>query len=1039
MQDVGIPWLTFLLSGFVLNKNCVVLLLRLLFYVLFIVVFIVPAVALPNIPEWVAAAGVAIIVFVILFLLYILNLVVDKSIEVDKGEEVVRTDQRPANIPRVLWDRRDYYVRHGINEDEVMFLIQRGYDPDVVFEFFHIIRNRNFTQAEETEIHVLRDKYLKCGDKVCCRLPFSRAQINALFPVSPGWSYIVLATILAGLMTFVVLEMVRDMGRARVWASMLSGAAIYSLLHPPETEPYSTTRGDVSTGLTRCYSLSVLGAVWRLSLILATDLETTTITYFGITFNWVKIHEVLDFVCKYGFYFFPFFLFGFIGHPVNMIWWSLEWFGRYLFGHSGSASIVHCIGQLLRSSVVAVLNGLTLFYWNNSWKSVVVVLLSYFLLQIPLVWRSELKYRLLRHFFAILGHTFLSGIAAVITKYTGISFYLVSIISAVFSCVFSLIWPYLTSYNIYPFVQLQIIPWNLKAVPVIQSLAITFCSAMIVSSLIMEEPNCPPWFVATVCVLTINRALMEPHIFATSMILLAVGMKAEMIGLQSSLALFIAMTLARKVWSILPMIDYWLRERCLGVFSDQLDADPEYAWLAYLMAVYYRIPFVDRCVSFVPFLWSLVTGAPMNSPNLNTFFQLPASPRANAFWEVNNGQAVDVGIAFRVRLTEHPLETPVYASLTKALCNSLGDLIGSGKLGIVDNNDIFLFVTDEMACFVHIISHDAHAVHFQLRGLEYRNETACHRMELSDVREAAEMNCFERRAMAIVTNWQLRRLDVSLDMYSVSSSDIGTAIVYITSQDSYAWSKYAFAYVVCHTSCNLNTLLEHVPDCNHCGTTCEALYLMGFECNDEILIEKLDSLWHTISDILYSNQSRLNLDQLISLFNERPLDTEDAWLWSNEEILSKIVYPTAREIVLVNAMASMQLLPDLEAQDEIRPCFDELHDEYMCQSMLSAEFYNAFVRKSHSLVSVANRDSTCKLLFFRTTSTNWTVYSLNREFVRSYWSSEAQSQLFYGVNDSERASIQHDSAKLHNLIIQSCNFPIGYCAFISPVCTSYHM
>ena len=1036
MSDVEIPWLTFLLSGFVLNKNCVILLLRLFFYVLFIVVFIVPAVALPNIPEWVAAAGVAIIVFVILFLLYILNLVVDKSIEVHKGEEVIRTDQRPAHIPRSLWDRRGYYLRHGITEDEVVTLIQRGYEPDVVFDYFHIIRNRDFPQVEETEVRVIRDKYLKCGDKVCCRLPFSRAQINALFPVSPGLSYIVMATILAGLMTFVVMELVRDMGRARVWASMLSGAAIYSLLHPPETEPYSTTRGDVSTGLTRCYSLAVLGAVWRLSLILATELETTTIKYFDITFNWVRIHEALDFVCKYGFYFFPFFLFGFIGHPVNMIWWCLEWLGRYLFGHSGSGSIVHCMGQLLRSSVVAALNGLTLFYWNSSWKSVVVVLWSYFLLQIPLVWRSELKYHLMRQLLSIFGHTFLSGVAAVTAKYTYVSFYLVSIISAAFSCVFSLIWPYLASYNIYPFVQLQIIPCNLKAVPVIQSLGITFCSAMIVSSLIIEEPNCPPWFVAIVCVLTINRALMEPHIFATAMVILAVGMKAEMIGLHSSLALLIAMTLARKVWSICPMIDYWLRERCIGSVRE---VDYEDAWLAYLLSVYYRVPFIDRCVSFVPFLWSLVTGSPMNSPNLNTFFQLPASPRVNAFWEMNNGQAVDVSIAFRVRLTEHPLETPVYASLTRALCNSLGDLIRSGKLGLVDNNDMFLFVTYEMACFVHILSLDAHAVHFQLRGLEYRNETACHRLELSEVREAAEMNCFEMAALSIVRNWQLRRLNVPLDMYSVSSSDLRTAIVSITSEDSYTWSKYAFAYVICHTSCNLHTLLEHVPDCNHHGTTYDALYLMGFSWSDEILIEKLDSLWSTVSDILYSNNSRLDLDQLISLFNGRPIDTEDAWLWTNQEILSKIVYPTAREIVLINAMASMQLLPDLEDQNEIKVCFDELHDEYMCHSILSADFYNAFIQKSHSLVSVANRDSTRNILFFRTTSTNWSVYAVNREFVRSYWSSEAQSQLFYGINDSERDSIQYDATKLHNLIIQSCNFPIGYCAFISPVCTSYHM
>ena len=62
---------------------------------------------------------------------------------------------------------------------------------------------------------------------------------------------------------------------------------------------------------------------------------------------------------------------------------------------------------------------------------------------------------------------------------------------------------------------------------------------------------------------------------------------------------------------------------------------------------------------------------------------------------------------------------------------------------------------------------------------------------------------------------------------------------------------------------------------------------------------------------------------------------------------------------------------------------------------------------------------------------------VNRECVRSLWSSQQHELIFLRNSDSERGSIQNHKASLRNMINSSMDLPIGYPIYVSPLQTSF--
>lgn len=65
------------------------------------------------------------------------------------------------------------------------------------------------------------------------------------------------------------------------------------------------------------------------------------------------------------------------------------------------------------------------------------------------------------------------------------------------------------------------------------------------------------------------------------------------------------------------------------------------------------------------------------------------------------------------------------------------------------------------------------------------------------------------------------------------------------------------------------------------------------------------------------------------------------------------------------------------------------------------------------------------------------VIKLNRECVRGLWAGQQQELIYLRNRNPERGSIQNAKQALRNIINSSCDQPIGYPIYVSPLTTSY--
>ncbi|KAM3930886.1 pecanex-like protein 2 [Leptodactylus fuscus] len=68
---------------------------------------------------------------------------------------------------------------------------------------------------------------------------------------------------------------------------------------------------------------------------------------------------------------------------------------------------------------------------------------------------------------------------------------------------------------------------------------------------------------------------------------------------------------------------------------------------------------------------------------------------------------------------------------------------------------------------------------------------------------------------------------------------------------------------------------------------------------------------------------------------------------------------------------------------------------------------------------------------------NFKVIKVNKECVRGLWAGQQQELIFLRNRDHERGSIQNNKHVLRNLINSSCDQPLGYPIYVSPLTTSY--
>ena len=168
--------------------------------------------------------------------------------------------------------------------------------------------------------------------------------------------------------------------------------------------------------------------------------------------------------------------------------------------------------------------------------------------------------------------------------------------------------------------------------------------------------------------------------------------------------------------------------------------------------------------------------------------------------------------------------------------------------------------------------------------------------------------------------------------------------------------------------------------------------------------------------------------------------SRDEWVFSDMELLRKVVAPGVRMSLKLHQDHFMS--PDEYEESGV---LYEAISQHEATLVISHEgdpaWRTAVLSGAPSLLALRHvvDDGTdeYKIIMLNKRHLSFRVIKLNRECVRGLWAGQQQELIFLRNRNPERGSIQNAKQALRNLINSSCDQPIGYPIYVSPLTTSY--
>ena len=982
----------------------------------------------------------------------ILNLVVNHTQSVpSENSQLPKTAKKEVNdfekaaapdgIPQPLWDLRMTIPRDGpVTENVFTDLIEQGFDPNDVARFIMMIipneneetrRNENDEDSETRVTNSIRSKNILRVFGYDVAIPFTRVTIDSFFGRNDSFLYVFISLVVNFGVCFVSSMLMQHQSRiARILLCFIYGPVLYSSIAPPEVDSYSTTRGDPYTGITRGIAIFFIDGVL---LLFAENVNIFTVfSELDLPIPDDLFVYWLEIFLKLLLYTFPFSSLLFSGHPVTTFIWILEFLCRYLYGHSGASGLGNSVVLALKSTILSYLSYTILKSDYSAYSLASTIAFIEIVLLIPMTTECICKKRTMKTIvgFILMGLiAYMSSYAGAVNTYksgTEMIFFVI-----VFVFIVNIVYPYVSSFSSYFIFTMRINPKVSKTVSTLKFLTPCMACPLFLGICFTRNPQ-TPMLTVVIMVSCISKALTEPTIFGLAVIIQKLFFEYEMLFPNMATGIFYSLILVRKLFSIFPTVEFWSRSR-LSIIYNKLDMflERDSVWMILrdyvidLAAI--AFPFSDKMISTISLVWSVITGAPFYMPTYFPLILFPSAPRPNSFWSQNySSSSIDIARSYLKHRTEHPIETPVYTSMSHSLVLSLCSLVSSGKLGIVTSNDFFLFISEPLAAFVHIISLEPNIVRFQLRGLEYNDETICHLGELAKLKDdiSSYKDCvpnFQSSMNYMTTDWKTCATNVKLRQYNITKFLAETLFVGLDKDRAVLWTYISLAYNV---SVKI-TKGQSQPETEHEGELDDQFKfaLDVFDVNyDEQQKRTLKYLSDQYFSILYDEDRCLDLDHFYEIFH------------GSEE---KVFQNAANSLLLFLSLLSADQGPETDDKESVKRFIRETEENYFVAPIQSTEFNEEFEKEEKDLVTFEDTSDGRSVLFFRQMEVVWDVMSVQHEFIRSFWATEAMEQIFFGEDNAERNSIQEDDHTMRNLIVQACDLPIGYPALISPVLTSF--
>ncbi|KAH6924752.1 hypothetical protein HPB50_023787 [Hyalomma asiaticum] len=502
---------------------------------------------------------------------------------------------------------------------------------------------------------------------------------------------------------------------------------------------------------------------------------------------------------------------------------------------------------------------------------------------------------------------------------------------------------------------------------------------------------------------------------------------------------------------------------------------------------------------FVQAIISAILSTPL-SPVLGSAIFFTSYVRPVKFWERDyNTKRVDhSNTRLSSQLERNPgsddnnLNSIFYEHLTRSLQQSLYGDLALGRWGNVTQGDCFVLASDNLNCLLHIIELANGLVTFQLRGLEFRG-TYCQQREVEAISEGVEEDegccCCEpgRLPHLLSANaafgqrwlaWQVAAARYVLEGYSISDNSAVSmlqvfelrkalvtyyvkAIVYYTVTSSHLeeWLALPAVRDALHPTLDRNyTDVDPVFNMNidedydfrasgisrssFCNVYldwlqfCVARSGKNLEHDRNSLVVSLcfslsllaRRALGTASHNSFSSSVDLLLYGLHALFKGdfRITCVRDEWVFQDMELLRRVDHFLSAEY------------------DDHATLYDAISN-YEKNLVISHEadpaWRNAVLSSVPSLLALRHvfDDSSddYKIIMLNKRQLSFRVIKVNRECVRGLWAGQQQELVYLRNRNPERGSIQNARQALRNIINSSCDQPIGYPIYVSPLTTSF--
>ncbi|XP_066467539.1 pecanex-like protein 2 [Tiliqua scincoides] len=170
------------------------------------------------------------------------------------------------------------------------------------------------------------------------------------------------------------------------------------------------------------------------------------------------------------------------------------------------------------------------------------------------------------------------------------------------------------------------------------------------------------------------------------------------------------------------------------------------------------------------------------------------------------------------------------------------------------------------------------------------------------------------------------------------------------------------------------------------------------------------------------------------------ITSRDEWVFADMDLLHKVVAPAIRMSLKLH-------------QDQFT-CPDEYEDSAILYEAIQSfeekvvichegdpAWRSAVLSNKEELLTlrhvVDEGTDEYKIIMLHKSYLSFKVIKVNKECVRGLWAGQQQELIFLRNRNPERGSIQNNKQVLRNLINSSCDQPLGYPMYVSPLTTSY--